>query len=166
MTQSLAARQNRQRSISNSHLVHQQRRLCHKPRQEDPHSSQLQSRRRQSSPPNHQVDVPFRNWILRNCSFHQQAKPFKPTQPYHSHDKLQACSNEEKVNAISCHLTRISILLPSPLARRHSRSGTSNHAKLIPAVNAAAIKIDAEHKNDPSYLTTAAEHAGDFLLWF
>jgi len=44
-------------------------------------------------------------------------------------------------------------------------SGTSNYAKLIPAVNAAAIEFDAEHDKDANYITTAANHAADFILW-
>jgi hypothetical protein len=43
--------------------------------------------------------------------------------------------------------------------------GTSDHAKLIPAVNAAAFKFDNEHSDDTSYITTAADHAVDFILW-
>ncbi len=43
--------------------------------------------------------------------------------------------------------------------------GTSNHAKLIPAVNAAAIEFDAKHAGNANYITTAANHAAYFILW-
>ncbi len=43
--------------------------------------------------------------------------------------------------------------------------GTSDYAKLIPAVNAAAFKFDAEYKEDASYITRAANHAANFILW-
>jgi hypothetical protein len=44
-------------------------------------------------------------------------------------------------------------------------SGTSNYAKLIAEVNAAAFEFDAEHKEDENYIITAAVHAANFILW-
>jgi hypothetical protein len=42
---------------------------------------------------------------------------------------------------------------------------TSDHTKLIPAVNAAAFEFDNEHSDNASNITTAADHAADFILW-
>jgi hypothetical protein len=36
-------------------------------------------------------------------------------------------------------------------------AGTSDYSKLIPAVNAAAIKFNAKHKNNAEYATTASD---------
>jgi hypothetical protein len=44
-------------------------------------------------------------------------------------------------------------------------SGTSDHTKLIQAVNAAAIEFNTEHAGNANYITTAANHAADFILW-
>jgi hypothetical protein len=56
---------------------------------------------------------------------------------------------------------------PTPwLVNTIMSSGRSDHTKLIPTgVNAAANTFNIEHKNDPSYLTTATKHADNFLLW-
>jgi hypothetical protein len=44
-------------------------------------------------------------------------------------------------------------------------AGTNKPSKIIPKVNAAAIKFDAECENDKEYNTTAANYSGDFILW-
>jgi hypothetical protein len=36
---------------------------------------------------------------------------------------------------------------------------------LITVVNAAATAFDQEHKDNESYITSVANHAGDFILW-
>jgi len=36
---------------------------------------------------------------------------------------------------------------------------------LITVVNAAATVFDLEHEEDENYVTSAADHAGDFILW-
>ncbi len=44
-------------------------------------------------------------------------------------------------------------------------AGTSEPFKLIPMVTAAAFEFNATHGNNKGYTTTAADHAGDFILW-
>jgi hypothetical protein len=88
-------------------------------------------------------------------------------------DKLQECSNEDKVNMINAPDDDGAVtypgsasFFPAPwLSDTVLSSGTSDHAKLIPAVNAAAIKFDTEHTGGANYITTAADHAADFILW-
>jgi hypothetical protein len=43
--------------------------------------------------------------------------------------------------------------------------GTSRPFKLVPMVTAAAFEFKATHGNNKEYTTTAANHAGDFILW-
>jgi hypothetical protein len=88
-------------------------------------------------------------------------------------NKLQECSNEDEVNAINAPDDDGAVtypgsasFFPAPwLSDTVLSSGTSDHAKLIPAVNEAAIEFDAEHAGDANYITTAANHAADFILW-
>jgi hypothetical protein len=88
-------------------------------------------------------------------------------------NKLQECSNKDKLNAINVPDDGGAVtypgsasFFPAPwLSDTVMSSGTSNHAKLIPAVNAAAFEFDNEHSDDASYITTAADHAADFILW-
>ena len=87
-------------------------------------------------------------------------------------DELMGCSNEEEVNAIAAPTGGVvtypggSTFLPAPWLRDTvMSSGTSNHAKLIAAVNAAANEFDAEHDGDANFVTTAEDHAADFILW-
>ena len=88
-------------------------------------------------------------------------------------NKLQECSNKDKVNAINTPDDGGAVtypgsasFFPAPwLSDTVMSSGTSDHAKLIPAVNAAAFEFDNEHSDDASYITTAADHAADFILW-
>jgi hypothetical protein len=87
--------------------------------------------------------------------------------------ELQECSNEDKVNAINAPdndgavtYPGFASFFPAPwLFDTVLSSGTSNHSKLIPAVNAAAIKFDTKHAGNANYITTAADHAADFILW-
>jgi hypothetical protein len=87
-------------------------------------------------------------------------------------DKLQACSNEDEVNKIAELDKTGAVTYPGSasffaapwLVKTIMSAGTSKPSKLIPAANAAAIKFDAEHKHDKDYNTTAADHAGDFIL--
>jgi hypothetical protein len=88
-------------------------------------------------------------------------------------NELQECSNEDEVNAINAPdddgavtYPGLASFFPAPwLSNMVLSSGTSNHAKLIPVVNAAAIEFDAKHAGNTSYITTAADHAADFILW-
>jgi hypothetical protein len=89
-------------------------------------------------------------------------------------NKLQECSNEDKVlNVINAPdndgavtYPRSASFFPAPwLSNTVLSSETSNHAKLIPAVDASAIKFDAKHAGNANYITTAANHAADFILW-
>ncbi len=88
-------------------------------------------------------------------------------------DKLQGCSNEDEVNAINTPDDDGAVTYPGSasffpvpwLSYMVLSLGTSDHAKLIPAMNAAAIEFDAEHAGNASYITTAADHAADFILW-
>jgi hypothetical protein len=88
-------------------------------------------------------------------------------------NELQECSNEDKVNTINAldddgavTYPGSASFFPAPwLSDTVLSSGTSDHAKLIPAVNAAAIKFNANHSGNASYITTAADHAADFILW-
>ena len=88
-------------------------------------------------------------------------------------DELQECSNEDDVNNIAAPedggavtYPGASTFFPAPwLADTIMSAGTSEASKLIPAVNAAAFEFDAEHAENPEYITDAATHAGDFILW-
>ena len=88
-------------------------------------------------------------------------------------DELKDCSNEEEVRAIPAPVEDglvtypgLATFLPAPwLVDTIMSTNTSEASKLIPAVNAAAFEFDAEHENDPEYITNAAAHAGDFILW-
>jgi hypothetical protein len=88
-------------------------------------------------------------------------------------DKLQACSNEDKVNKIAEPDKTGAVTYPGSasffaapwLAETIMSAEMSKPSKLIPAANAAAIKFDTEHEHDKDYTTTAADHAGDFILW-
>ncbi len=66
----------------------------------------------------------------------------------------------------SSYIPRLSILFAAPwLVDTIMNARTSKPLKLIPMVNAAAIKFNAEKENDKEYTTTAADHSGDFILW-
>ena len=56
--------------------------------------------------------------------------------------------------------------LPAPwLAEAVIAANSSDPFLLITIVNAAATAFDEEHEEDEDYVTTAEDHAGDFLLW-
>jgi hypothetical protein len=86
---------------------------------------------------------------------------------------IQECLNEDEVKAINAPDENGAVtypgsasFFPAPwLADTILSSGSSDYAKLIPAVNTAAIEFDAKYKNDESYITSAADHAADFILW-
>jgi hypothetical protein len=88
-------------------------------------------------------------------------------------NELQECSNKDEVNAINAPdddgavtYSGSASFFPAPwLSNMVLSLGTSNHAKLIPAVNAAAIEFDTEHAGNANYITTVADHAADFILW-
>ena len=88
-------------------------------------------------------------------------------------DDLQECSNNNEVKAVEAPAADGLVtypgsnsFLPAPWLRDTvMSSGTSNYAKLIAKVNAAAFEFDAEHKEDKNYITTASVHAADFILW-
>ncbi len=44
-------------------------------------------------------------------------------------------------------------------------ANSSNPFLVITTVNTAATVFDLEHEEDENYITTAADHAGDFILW-
>jgi hypothetical protein len=44
-------------------------------------------------------------------------------------------------------------------------ANSSDPFLLITVVNAAATVFDLEHEEDENYITSAANHAGDFILW-
>ena len=44
-------------------------------------------------------------------------------------------------------------------------ANSSDPFHLITVVNAAATAFDEEHEEDEDYITSAEDHAGDFLLW-
>ncbi len=78
--------------------------------------------------------------------------------------------NEDEVNALAesgaVTYPGSASFFPAPwLADTILSSGTSDFTKLIPAVNAAAIEFNAEFRNDENYLTSAIDHAADFILW-
>ncbi len=86
---------------------------------------------------------------------------------------LQECSEEDEVNAINAPHDNGAVTYPGSasffaapwLVNTIMDTGTSNYSKLIPAVNAAATKFNAKHKNDAEYTTSASNHAGGFILW-
>jgi hypothetical protein len=56
--------------------------------------------------------------------------------------------------------------LPAPwLADTVIAANSSDPFFLITVVNKAARVFDLEHKEDENYITSAADHAGDFILW-
>ena len=56
--------------------------------------------------------------------------------------------------------------LPAPwLAEAVIAANSSDPFLLITIVNAAASAFDEEHEEDEDYVTSAEDHAGDFLLW-
>ena len=56
-------------------------------------------------------------------------------------------------------------LLPAPLlADAVISANSSNPFLLITVVNAAASVFDLEHEEDENYITSAADHADDFIL--
>ena len=56
--------------------------------------------------------------------------------------------------------------LPAPwLADAVVAANSSDPFLLITVVNAAATAFDLEHEEDASFVTSAADHAGDFILW-
>ena len=56
--------------------------------------------------------------------------------------------------------------LPAPwLADAVVAANSSDPFHLITVVNTAATAFDLEHEEDEYYVTSAADHAGDFILW-
>jgi hypothetical protein len=56
--------------------------------------------------------------------------------------------------------------LPAPwLADAVIAANSSDPFLLITVVNAAATVFDEEHEENEDYITSAADHAGDFILW-
>jgi hypothetical protein len=56
--------------------------------------------------------------------------------------------------------------LPAPwLADTVIAANSSDPFLLITVVNAAATVFEEEHKEDEDYITSAADHAGDFICW-
>ena len=56
--------------------------------------------------------------------------------------------------------------LPVPwLADAVIAANSSDPFFLITVVNTTARVFDLEHKEDENYITSAADHAGDFILW-
>ena len=56
--------------------------------------------------------------------------------------------------------------LPAPwLADVVVAANSSDPFLLITVINAAATAFDLEHEEDENYITSAADHAGDFILW-
>jgi hypothetical protein len=88
-------------------------------------------------------------------------------------DELQECSNEDEVKAVNAPAEGGLVtypgsasFLPAPWLRDTvMSSGTSNYAKLITEINAAAFEFNAEHEEDENYVTSAAVHAANFILW-
>ena len=87
---------------------------------------------------------------------------------------LQECSKEDEVNATNATDKNGAItypgsasFLPAPwlLADMVLSSGASNFTKLILAVNAAAFEFDTKHADDKSYITSAADHTADLVIW-
>jgi hypothetical protein len=88
-------------------------------------------------------------------------------------DELQECKKETKVaevetpeeNGLVTYPGSASFL-PAPwLADAVRAANSSNPFLLITTVNAAATVCDLEHEEDENYITTAVDHAGDFILW-
>ncbi len=44
-------------------------------------------------------------------------------------------------------------------------ANSSDPFLLITVVNAAATAFDLEHEEDENYVTSATDHAGDFIIW-
>ena len=56
--------------------------------------------------------------------------------------------------------------LPAPwLADAVIAANSSDPFVLIMVVNAAATVFDLKHKDDENYITSTADHTGDFILW-
>jgi hypothetical protein len=56
--------------------------------------------------------------------------------------------------------------LPAPwLADAVIAANPSNPYLLLTTVNAAATAFNLKHKEDANHITTAGDHAGDFILW-
>jgi hypothetical protein len=87
--------------------------------------------------------------------------------------QTQECSNKEEVKTIEAMDESEAVTYPGSAAFFAApwlvdtivNPGTSKPSKIIPIVNAAAIKFHAEHDNDKEYNTTAADHSRDFILW-
>ena len=88
-------------------------------------------------------------------------------------DELQECKKETEVaeleapeeNGLVTYPGSASFL-PAPwLADAVIAANSSNPFLLITTVNAAATVCDLEHEEDENYITTAVDHAGDFILW-
>ena len=88
-------------------------------------------------------------------------------------DELRECKTETEVaeveapeeNGLVTYPGSASFL-PAPwLADAVIAANSSNPFLLITRVNTAAKAFDLEHKEDENYITTAADHVGDFILW-
>jgi hypothetical protein len=88
-------------------------------------------------------------------------------------NELQECSNEDQVNAVIAPPDNGAVTYPGSasfftapwLVDVIMAAGTSNHSKLIPAVNTAAAAFDTNYENDAEYITKDQDHAGNFILW-
>jgi hypothetical protein len=118
--------------------------------------------------------VPFRFGIKHNsipCRQQSLLNPCNLVTP--TIDDLRECSNKDKVNAINNPPANGAVTYPGSasffaapwLVSTIMDAGTSDYFKLIPAINAAAIKFYAKNKNDAEYTTSASNHKGDFILW-
>jgi hypothetical protein len=96
------------------------------------------------------------------------------TRPSSSTSKVSSteCSNKDQVNVIAppndgavTYPGSTSFFAAPWLVDVIMAAGTSDHFKLIPAVNTAAAAFDTKHKNNAEYITKAQDHAGDFILW-
>ena len=88
-------------------------------------------------------------------------------------DALRECTTETKVaeveapeeNGIVTYPGSASFLLAPWLADAVIAANSSIPFLLITTVNTAATAFDLENKEDENCITTAADHAGDFILW-
>jgi hypothetical protein len=88
-------------------------------------------------------------------------------------DKLWECKTETKVAKIEAPEENGLVtypgsasFLPAPwLADAVMAANSSNPFLLIATVNTAATVFHLEHEEDENYITTAVDHAGNFILW-
>jgi hypothetical protein len=88
-------------------------------------------------------------------------------------DALRECTTATEVaeleapdeNNLVTYPGSASFLPASWLADAVVEENSSDPFLLIVVVNSAAKAFDLEHEEDESYVTSAADHAGDFILW-